>query len=96
MQRFSDRARALIEEYGSLGLVVWFAVFGLNLAVAAVVIELGLDWPWLESHVGSASTFAGAYLIAKLLMPARVALVAALLPLAARVRRRLIGDPTVT
>ncbi len=96
MRRFSQRARALIEEYGTLGLVVWFSVFGLNLALAALVLELGLDWPWLESRVGSASTIAGAYIIAKLLMPARVLLVAALLPLVARLRRRLVGEPTST
>jgi hypothetical protein len=82
------RLKALLAEYGMLALVVWYGVFGLTVVAVAGVIELGLDWPWLDEKVGDAGTWVGAYFLAKLLTPVRVGIVAALLPFAARVRRR--------
>lgn len=91
MKRLSERVKTLFAEYGTLGLIVWYAVFGSTLAGAAALIEFGVDWPWLEEKVGGAGTWAGAYVITKATMPARVALVAGVLPFLARWRRRLIG-----
>ena len=86
-----ERLKALLAEYGILALVVWYAVFGLTLLVVAGLIELGLDWPWLDAKVGDAGTWLGAYLLAKLLTPLRFGVVAAVLPFAARRRRRFTG-----
>jgi hypothetical protein len=88
------RVRALFAEYGVLAIVVWYAVFGLTLVTVAGLLELGLDWPWLDARVGDAGSWMGAYLIAKMLTPVRVALVAGVLPFAARLRRRFQRTPT--
>lgn len=84
----SERVQALFGEYGALALVVWYVLFGLTIGSAAAAIELGVDWPWLEEQVGGAGTWVAAYAVAKVLFPVRVAAVAAILPFAARLRRR--------
>lgn len=85
------RLRELLAEYGVLALVVWYAVFGATIVSVAAVIELGVNWPWLDAKVGDAGTWVGAYVLAKLLTPLRFGVVAAVLPFAARLRRRLSG-----
>lgn len=47
------------------------------------LVGLGIESPWVLAH---GVTIAGAYLVAKALMPVRIALVAALLPWVARRR----------
>ncbi len=83
------RLRVLAVEYGPLALVVWFSVFGLTFASVAALVHLGLDWPWLTEQTGGAGPLVAAYAVTKLLTPVRVAVVAAILPAAARVRDRL-------
>lgn len=95
MKRLSERLKALIAEYGVLALVVWYAVFGMTIGGAAALLEFGVSWPWFEEKAGTAGTWVGAYLIAKATMPARVALVVALVPAVARLRSRVFGRPTV-
>ncbi len=101
LQRWRDgyasagaRLRALLTEYGLLAIVVWYAVFGVTILAAAGLLELGPGWPWLDSKVGELGTWAGAYLVAKLLQPLRFGVVAAVLPFAARLRSRLTGKTT--
>lgn len=82
------RLREMFAEYGVVGLILWYSVFGLTIGGAAVLVESGLHWSWLDEHVGSAGTWVAAYAIAKLLTPVRIALVAGILPFAGRLRRR--------
>lgn len=85
------RLRELLAEYGVLALVVWYGVFGTTILAVAALIELGLNWPWLDAKVGDAGTWVGAYVLAKLLTPLRFGVVAAVMPFAARLRRRFSG-----
>jgi hypothetical protein len=85
---FRERFKRLAEEYGWIAFVVWFGVFGLTILGAATAIEFGVDWPWLTEHVGTAGTWAAAYVVAKLLGPVRFAVVATILPFIGRWRRR--------
>jgi len=104
------RLMAMVETYGPLTLLVWFAVFFANIGLVALLLELGLQTAWMEARLAEATpwlaehlvgwgiespwllahgvTLAAAYLVAKALMPARIALVAALLPWIARRRSR--------
>jgi len=92
MKRFSERLKALVAEYGAMGLVLWYIVFGCTFLVFALLIEVGLDWPWLESHVGESGTWVGAYVLTSLTKPVRFGVVAAALPVLARLRRRVVGE----
>ena len=83
------RLQALAVEYGPLALVVWFSVFGLTFGLVALLVQLGFDWPWLTEKTGGAGPLVAAYAVTKLLTPVRVAVVAAILPAAARVRDRM-------
>ncbi len=87
-QAGSAKIQTLFGEYGALGLVVWYVLFGLTIGGAAALIEFGVNWPWLDEQVGTAGTWVAAYAVAKVLFPVRVAAVAAVLPFAARLRRR--------
>ena len=83
------RITALFGEYGVLGLVIWYTLFGLTIAGVATAIEAGCTWPWLDEKAGTAGTWVAAYAVTKLLFPLRVAAIAAILPFAARLRNRL-------
>ncbi len=82
------KLKQLAVDYGGLALAVWFGVFGLTFAAVATLVHLGVDWPWLTERTGSAGTLVAAYAVTKLLTPVRLAVVAAILPAAARLRDR--------
>lgn len=87
--------RTRVQQYGVLGLVVWFAIFFTVMAAFYALIEVGVEWPWLHDHVGSAGSLAGAYVLTKLLTPARAALTVALTPIVARFSGRWFPGPPV-
>lgn len=82
------KLKQLALDYGALALVVWFSVFGLTFVSVAALVHFGVDWPWLAEKTGGAGTLVAAYAVTKLLTPVRLAVVAAVLPWAARVRDR--------
>ncbi len=85
--------RARVQQYGALGLGVWFAIFFSSIAGFYVLLEAGVEWPWLRENVGSAGSLAAAYVVTKLLTPARAALTVALTPLVARFSGRWRQSP---
>ncbi|MBM4369370.1 MAG: hypothetical protein FJ102_24370 [Deltaproteobacteria bacterium] len=82
------RLKQLATDYGALALGVWFGVFGLTFVTVAALVHVGVDWPWLAEKTGGMGTLVAAYAVTKLLTPLRLAVVAAVLPWAARVRDR--------
>jgi hypothetical protein len=78
--------------YGPLALVVWFSVFGATILLARGVMALGFRWQWLDDATGGAGSWVAAYAVAKVLSPARIALVVTILPVIARWRRRWAGE----
>ena len=89
-----SRVKSLVEEYGWIAFAVWFGLFGATLVLAATLIELGVDWPWLTEKVGSAGTWAAAYVVTKLLGPVRFAVFAAVLPFVGRWKKSRLSVPT--
>lgn len=73
-----------LERYGWIGLAVWWAVFFSSIALFYTLIEFGVQWTWLQENVGTAGSLAAAYVVTKLLMPARAVLTLALVPFVAR------------
>lgn len=80
--------KAELVRYGPIGLVTWFAVFGIFLIGFYSVLALGVQIPWVPASVATAGTWAAAYAVTKVLMPVRIAIVLALTPLLARLLGR--------
>jgi hypothetical protein len=88
-----ERLKVLVEEYGTVAIVVHFSLFFLSMAAFAVLIHLGFQ---VEGAGGAASTFGGAYLASQAIKPLRFALTLALTPVIGRrvkLRRRAPGSP---
>lgn len=94
--------KAFVEEYGSAGVGVYFAIFFGCIGVFYVLLSTGLSgpleglwsalhgWGWVESPTlaGASAGFLGlAYLLTKALQPVRIGATLALTPLVVRVRR---------
>jgi hypothetical protein len=79
------RLERLLAEYGSVALVVYFAIFGATLLGFAAAISLGFD---VQSSAGTAGTWGAAYVATKLSQPLRILATLAVVPLVVRIRRR--------
>jgi len=84
--------RERLAEYGKVGLITYFVVFGLTWLGFFVLISRGFE---VEGVVGETSTWFAAYLATKVTQPIRIAVVLVLTPLVAaayeRLHRRAIG-----
>ena len=80
--RLSDRLKILMETYGPVAIVVYFAIFGVVFAGFMVAIHMGFE---VASGAGSASALGAAYVATKLTQPVRILATLAVTPLAARI-----------
>jgi len=87
-----DRLKALLVEYGSLALWVYFGIFAAVLVGFAVAIQAGVK---VESAAGTAGTLGAAYLATKLTQPLRILATLVLTPIIVRVVRRMKQHPPV-
>jgi hypothetical protein len=85
---FKDRLQALMTEYGSLALYVYFIIFAIVLVSFALAIQLGFK---TDSTAGTAGTWGAAWVATKLTQPLRIGATLLLTPLIGNVRRRLRG-----
>lgn len=84
------RLQALLVEYGSIALWVYFIIFAIVLFGFALALRLGVR---IHGFAGSAGIWAGAYVAAKLTQPLRILATIALTPVVATViRRRSTGQ----
>ncbi len=78
----------LLAEYGTVALVVYFAIFFLTLFGFWIAIRTG----WRpQSATGSMGTLAAAYIATKVTQPLRIVGTVALTPIVARVWERVAG-----
>lgn len=94
-----DRFAVLLKEYGTLALVIYFALFLLSLAGFAIAIQAGLSEPLarhfgiaLEGTGGRVGTLFLAWALTKVIQVPRILATLVLTPLVGRlppVRRRL-------
>lgn len=102
-----DRFALLLKEYGSLALIIYFALFLLSVAGFAIAIQAGLSEPLarrfdvsLEGAGGQAGTLFAAWALTKVIQLPRILATLVLTPLIGRippVRRlleRLGGEKT--
>lgn len=80
----SERLKALMVEYGSLAVWVYFGIFAVVLVGFVVAISFGFH---AKSHAGTASTWGAAYLATKLTQPLRIAATLVLTPFVMKVLR---------
>jgi hypothetical protein len=85
---FKERLNALMTEYGSLALYVYFIIFALVLVSFALAIQLGFK---TDSTAGTAGTWGAAWVATKLTQPLRIGATLVLTPIIGNVRRRLRG-----
>jgi hypothetical protein len=72
--------RERLQEYGSIGIVTYFVVFGLTIVGFFIAISAGYE---VEGVVGQSSTWFAAWLATKVTQPLRIAVVLALTPIVA-------------
>ena len=89
--RLSERLKLLMETYGPVAIVVYFAIFGLVFVGAIIAIHMGFQ---VSSGAGSAGALGAAYVATKLTQPVRILATLALTPLAARLVGRRPPRPT--
>jgi hypothetical protein len=77
--------KTLLAEYGQVALGVYFAIFGVVFACAALAIQLGFSF---EGVAGSAGTLGGAWIATKLTQPIRILATVALTPVVGTLLRR--------
>lgn len=77
-----------LEQYGRLGLIVHFSIFGLTLIAMGALLKLGLaaELPYLKDHpeAQSGATIIAAYALTQLLKLPRLLLTLSLTPLIAK------------
>jgi hypothetical protein len=83
-----SRLKALLEEYGTMALVIYFAIFALVLAGFAIAIAAGVQ---VKSAAGGAGVLGAAWVATKLTQPLRILATLALVPIVARIKRRRSG-----
>ena len=84
-------------EYGTIAVIIYFAIFFLTWFGAWAAIERGVDLAALAKRVGFSSTglvaslgaWTAAYIFTKLLQPVRLGLTVVLTPLFAKLYERL-------
>jgi hypothetical protein len=78
----------LLAEYGTVALIVYFAIFFAVLGG----FWLGIRFGWRPTSVaGSAGTLAAAYIATKLTQPIRIAATVVITPIAAKIYERMRG-----
>jgi hypothetical protein len=80
--------RERLEEYGAIGIVTYFVVFGLTIVGFYIAITAGIE---VEGVVGESSTWFAAWVATKLTQPIRIAVVLAATPVIAAVWHRIRG-----
>lgn len=85
---FKERLNALMTEYGSLALYVYFIIFAVVLVSFALAIQLGFK---TDSTAGTAGTWGAAWVATKLTQPLRIGATLLLTPVVGNLRRRLRG-----
>ena len=80
--------RERLQEYGSIGIVTYFVVFGITVVGFYVAIKSGVE---VDGVVGESSTWFAAWVATKLTQPIRIAVVLALTPFVAMVWHRVRG-----
>lgn len=83
-----DRMKQLFAEYGPVAITIYFVIFGLVFAGAAVAIQMGFS---LEGASGTAGTLAAAWVATKVTQPIRILATLALTPIVGGVLRRRRG-----
>jgi len=80
--------QALLAEYGTVAVIVYFVIFFAVLGGFWLAIRLG----WQPSStVGSVGTFAAAYIATKLTQPLRIGVTLVITPFIARLYERMRG-----
>ena len=83
----------LLAEYGTVAVVVYFAIFFAVLGAFWLAIRFG----WRpESAAGNVGTFAAAYIATKITQPLRIAATLVMTPFVARLYERLRGRRSAT
>jgi hypothetical protein len=93
---FQERMKEFVEQYGMMALAVYFAIFGLSIAVFMVLIRLGAQstdvFTRLGLKVDSTAGFMGsltlAYAATKLTQPVRIGIWFVVTPVIARIMNR--------
>lgn len=80
--------RDRLQEYGTIGFVTYFVIFGLTVVGFYVAIKSGVE---VDGVVGESSTWFAAWVATKLTQPIRIAIVLALTPFVAMVWHRVRG-----
>jgi len=81
-------AQKLLAEYGTVAVVVYFAIFFAVLGGFWLAIRLG----WQPtSAAGSVGTFAAAYIATKVTQPIRIAATLVITPIVAKIYERVSG-----
>lgn len=83
-----ERLNALMAEYGTVALYVYFTIFGVVLVSFALAIQFGFK---TDSTAATAGTWGAAWVATKLTQPLRIAATFLLTPIVGNVRRRLRG-----
>lgn len=84
--------RERLQEYGSIGIVTYFVVFGLTIVGFFIAISAGYE---VDGVVGQSSTWFAAWLATKVTQPIRIAVVLALTPIVAAAWHRIRPKTTV-
>lgn len=78
-----EKLKALLAEYGSLAITIYFIIFGAVLAGFAIAISAGFE---VEGTAGTAGTIGAAWLATKLTQPLRIGATLLLTPIVAKLR----------
>ena len=85
-----DRLKALLQQYGTVAIVTYFAIFGLVFGGFAIALTLGVK---VESGAGTAGTIGAAWLATKLTQPLRIAATLVLTPIFGKLVARFRPKP---
>lgn len=78
-----EKLKALLAEYGSLAITIYFVIFGVVFAGFAIAISAGFE---PEGAAGNAGTIGAAWLATKLTQPLRIGATLLLTPIVAKLR----------
>lgn len=84
-----QKLKLLLEQYGRIAIVTYFAIFALTLAGFAIAISYGMK---VESAGGGAGLLVASWVATKLTQPLRIAGTLALTPLVAAVLKKVRPD----